>query len=225
MNTATRFQHRKGRRLRSRRSLLTEIALLRHQLTVLERSVARPHVTRLDRIVLVALAAITPTWRNVLRVVQPETLLRWHRAGFKALWRWRSRPGPRLRITAETVALIRTMARENALWAAERIRGELLKLGIKASKRTVQKYMRAARPHPPGGQRWSTFLRNHASDVWACDFLQAYDLFFAPHLHARVHRTGHTQRRVRRNDAHAVTCHGSRSSFVTRPPSAWHRSS
>jgi len=101
---------------RSRRSLLTEIALLRHQLTVLHRSVARPRVTRLDRIVLVALAAITPTWRNVLRVVQPETLLRWHRAGFKALWRWRSRPGCTLRIAAETVALIRTMARENALW-------------------------------------------------------------------------------------------------------------
>jgi hypothetical protein len=118
-------------------------------------------VTRLDRIVLVALAAITLTWRNVLQVVQPETLLRWHRAGFKALWRWRSRPGPTMRIrklrtlAAETVALIRTMARENALWGAERIRGELPKLGIKASKRTVQKHMRAARPHPPGGQRWS----------------------------------------------------------------------
>jgi len=165
---------------RSRRSLLTEIALLRHQLTVLHRSVARPRVTRLDRIVLVALAAITPTWRNVLRVVQPETLLRWHRAGFKALWRWRSRSGCTLRIAAETVALIRTMARENALWGAERIRGELLKLGIKASKRTVQKYMRAARTHPPGGQRWSTFVRNHACNVWACDFLQAYDLFFRP---------------------------------------------
>ena len=85
-----------------------------------------------------------------------------------------------MRIAAETVALIRTMAPENALWGAERIRGELLKVGIKASKRTVQKYIRAARLHPPGGQRWSTFLRNHASDVWACDFVQAYDLFFRP---------------------------------------------
>jgi hypothetical protein len=150
---------------RSRRSLLTESALLRHQHPVLERSVARPHVTRLDRIVLVALAAITPTWRNLLRVLQPETLLRWHPAGFKALRRWRSRPGPTLRIAAETVALIRTMARENSLWGAERIRGELLKLGIKASKRTVQKYMRAARPQRPERQRWSTFLRNHACDI------------------------------------------------------------
>jgi hypothetical protein len=72
---------------RPRRSLLTEIALLRHQLAILRRSVARPHVTRFDRIALVALAAVTPTWRNVLRIVQPETLLRSHGAGFKALWR------------------------------------------------------------------------------------------------------------------------------------------
>jgi hypothetical protein len=79
---------------RPRWSLLAEIALLRHQLIVLQRSVARPRATRFDRIALVVLAAVTPTWRNVLRIVQPETLLRWHRAGFKALWSWRSRPGP-----------------------------------------------------------------------------------------------------------------------------------
>ena len=163
---------------RPRWALLTEIALLRHQLSVLERSVARPRVARFDRIVLVALAAVTPTWRNVLRIVQPETLLRWHRAGFKALWRWRSRTRPASRIAAATVALIRSMAAANRLWGAERIRGELLKLGVKVSKRTVQKYMRAARPARPRGQRWSTFLRNHAHEIWACDFVQAYDVFF-----------------------------------------------
>jgi hypothetical protein len=65
-------------------------------------------------------------------------------------------------------------------WGAERIRGELLKLGIRLSKRTVQKYMRAVRKGTPGGQRWSTFLRNHARETWACDFLQAYDVFFRP---------------------------------------------
>jgi putative transposase len=163
---------------RPRWALLTEIALLRHQLAVLQRSVARPRVARFDRIVLVALAAVTPTWRNVLRIVQPETLLRWHRAGFQALWRWRSRKPPASRVGAETVALIRSMAAANRLWGAERIRGELLKLGIKVSKRTIQKYMRAARPARPRGQRWSTFLRSHAEEVWACDFLQAYDVFF-----------------------------------------------
>jgi putative transposase len=158
---------------RARRSLLTEIALLRHQLAVLLRSVARPRVTRFDRIVLVALAAVSPTWRNVLRIVQPEALLRWHRAGFKALWRWRSRARPASRLATETVALLRSMASANRLWGAERIRGELLKLGINVSKRTIQKYMRAARPATPRGQRWSSFLRNHSQEIWACDFLQA----------------------------------------------------
>ncbi|HSY22560.1 MAG TPA: integrase core domain-containing protein [Polyangiaceae bacterium] len=119
--------------------------MLRHQLTVLQRSVARPRVTRLDRIGFVALAAITPTWRNVLRIVQPETLLRWHRGGFKALWRWRSRTRPAPRLSPKTATLIRSVAAANRLWGAERTRGDLLKLGIKVSKRTVQRYMRAVR--------------------------------------------------------------------------------
>jgi putative transposase len=153
---------------RPRWALLAEIALLRHQLTVLQRSVTRPRVTRFDRIVLVALAAVTPTWRNVLRIVQPETLLRWHRAGFEALWRWRRRARPASRLAPETVALIRSMASANRLWGAERIRGELLKLGVKVSKRTIQKYMRAARPACPRGQRWSTLLRDHTQEIWAC---------------------------------------------------------
>lgn len=101
---------------RPRWSLLAEIALLRHQLTVLERSVGRPRVGRFDRIVLVALAAVTPTWRNVLRIVQPETLLRWHRVGFKALWRWRSGTRPASRLAPETAALVRSMALANSLW-------------------------------------------------------------------------------------------------------------
>jgi putative transposase len=166
--------------LRPRLALLGAITLLRHQLTVLQRSVARPRVTRLDRLGFVALAAITPTWRNVLRIVQPETLLRWHRGGFKALWRWRSRTQPASRLSPKTATLIRSVAAANRLWGAERIRGELLKLGIKVSKRTVQRYMRAVRPFRPRGQSWSTFLRNHAHDIWACDFLQAYDVFFRP---------------------------------------------
>jgi putative transposase len=158
---------------RGRWSLLAEIALLRHPLTVLRRSVGRPRVTRFDRIALVALAAVTPTWRNVLRIVQPGTLLRWHRAGFKALWRWRSRTRPASRLAPETATLVRSMTSANRLWGAERIRGELLTLGIRVSKRTVQKYVRAVRKGMPGGQRWSTFLRNHARETWACDFLQA----------------------------------------------------
>ena len=76
--------------------------------------------------------------------------------------------------------LIRTIARDNRLWGAERIRGELLKLGIRVAKRTVQKYMRSARPRPPSDQGWATFLRNHMHQIWACDFLQTYDIWFRP---------------------------------------------
>ncbi len=135
---------------------------------------------RVDRLVVVLLATLTSSWRNVLRVVQPETLMRWHRAGFVALWRWRSRPPPKARVAPETIALIRAMTADNVLWGAERIRGELLKLRISLAKRTVQRYMRAARRRGPRGQRWATFLRNHVHETWACDFLQAYDVFFRP---------------------------------------------
>jgi putative transposase len=166
---------------RSRQSLLAENALLRHQLTILHRSVRKPRLTRFDRFHLLVFAALTQSWQNVLRVVQPETLMEWRRAGFKAFWRWRSRPPAKRRIEQGTIALIRAMATDNRLWGAERIRGELLKLGISIAKRTVQRYMRIPRsPGGPGGQRWATFMRNHADKAWACDFLQAYDAFFRP---------------------------------------------
>jgi putative transposase len=152
--------------LRTRVVLLADNALLRHQLIVLERSVPRPRFRRLDRVVAVALAALTPTWREALLIVQPAR-------------RWRSRArSPR--VPHDTVALIRSMAADNCLWGAERIRGELLKLGIRVSKRTVQKYMRRALHRGPSGPRWATFLKVHAGELWACDFLQTYDLFFRP---------------------------------------------
>jgi hypothetical protein len=112
-------------------------------------------------------------------LVQPETLLRWHREGFTLLWRRKSRTmrrGPR--IAGETITLIQQMARNNRLWGAERIRGELLKLGLRHAKSTIQRYMRTARPPGSSGQTWATFFRNHSGHLWACDFLQTYDLFF-----------------------------------------------
>ena len=167
--------------LRNRAQLLAENALLRQQLLVLRRGVARPSVSRADRALLVLLAGHVRTWRRALLLVQPETLLRWHRAGFRALWRWQSRPGPgRPPLQTETVALIRRMAADNPLWGAERIRGELGKLGIRVAKRTIQAYLRDTRPRRPRGQTWSTFLRNHAETVWACDFLPVTDLLFRP---------------------------------------------
>src|SRR5215831_13605221 len=94
-------------------------------------------------------------------------------------WKRKSKAASRKpKIAEETIALIREMAANNRLWGAERIRGELLKLGLRVCKRTVQKYMRGVRTQQPGGQKWTTFLRNHAAQVWACDFLPVTDLFF-----------------------------------------------
>ncbi len=127
------------------------------------------------------LAGRVRAWRQALRLVQPTTLLRWHRAGFRALWRRQSHRGPgRPPLSEVTVALIRRLADENPLWGAERIRGELLKLGLRVAKRTIQTYLPAPRAPQPRGQSWATFLRNHAPDIWACDFLPVTDLLFRP---------------------------------------------
>ena len=141
----------------------------------------RPRLYREDRLFLVLLAHVTAAWRDALHLVQPDTLLRWHRDLFTLLWRRKSRRMHRTRrLGTEIVDLIRTMARANVLWGAERIRGELLKLGIRVSKRKIQKYMRAVRPRHRPWQTWKTFLQNHASAIWACDFLQLYDAWFRP---------------------------------------------
>ncbi len=168
---------------RSRSELVVENALLRQQLIVLRRQVKRPQLTNTDRTLLVLLAGKLRIWKNALLIVQPDTLLRWHRQGFRLFWRRKSKVTSRSsKVPAKTIELIQQMALENRLWGAERIRGELLKLQIKVSKRTVQKYMKQA--HLPklterkSNQTWSTFLHNHAHQVWACDFLPVYDLFF-----------------------------------------------
>jgi hypothetical protein len=166
---------------RSRSELIAENAFLRQQLIVASRAVKRPAFRGRERGLLVLLARILPRWRCALLLVKPETVLRWHRAGFRLFWRNKSRSaGSREpRMAPNVIALIRCMAIENRLWGAERIRGELLKLGIRVAKRTVQRYMRGARPPSPHpGQSWATFLRNHT--VWACDFLQTYDIWFRP---------------------------------------------
>jgi putative transposase len=166
---------------RGKPELIAENALLRQQLIVLGRTTKRPRLTPGDRALLVLLATRIRTWRNALLIVQPETLLRWHRAGFRLVWRWRSAPrSSRPRVSPETVELTRRMARESRLWGAERIRGELRKLGVAVWERTIQRHMRPARPWSPAGQTWATFLRNHRHEIWACDFLQLTDLLFRP---------------------------------------------
>jgi putative transposase len=167
--------------LRSRSELLTENVLLRQQLIVAARKVKRPVFRRHERTLITLLVAAHSRWREALLLVKPETVLRWHREGFRLLWRWKSQPTkpPAPRVSPDLVELIRRMASENRLWGAERIRGELLKPEIRVAKRTVQRYMRKSRqPRPPHGQSWHTFLHNHT--VWACDFLQVYDVWFRP---------------------------------------------
>jgi len=164
---------------RSKSQLVAENAFLRQQLIILKRQVQRPACTTTDRMLLVLLARMARTWKQVLFIVQPETLLRWHRQGFKLFWKYKSRATSlKSRISQEAVALIQQMARDNRLWGAERIRGELLKLGIHVCKRTIQKYMRPVRTTRPRRQAWKTFLRTHAQQIWACDFLPVTDLFF-----------------------------------------------
>ena len=162
---------------RRRRDLVVENAALRHQVNVLRRSVRRPRLGLADRIRLLVTSALLPAWREAIAIVRPETILRWHRAGYRLLWRHKSKPRARRRLDDATIDLIREMAKGNRLWGAERIRGELLKLGIKVAKRTIQKYIRGIWIRR-GGQSWATFLANHAHDAWACDFIQAYDLLF-----------------------------------------------
>jgi len=124
--------------------------------------------TPADRLRLVLLARLVRGWRAALLIVQPETLLRWHRQGFRLVWRARSRgASKRPQVSAEAVAAIRRMAGDNRRWGAERICGERRKLGIRVGKRTVQRHLRAARPPRPAGdgQTWATFLRNHAHET------------------------------------------------------------
>ena len=171
---------------RSKPALVAENAFLRHQLAILHRSVKRPRCSAADRALLVLLASRLRAWRSALLIVQPDTLLRWHRHLFRRYWARKSRaaaPAHRPPLAPATVALIREMAAANRLWGAERIRGELLKLDIRVAKSTVQRYLREARPPGRGGQTWATFLRNHAGEIWACDFLPITDLRFRP-LHA-----------------------------------------
>jgi hypothetical protein len=128
---------------RSHTDLVVENALLRQQLIVLNRQVKRPPLTNPDRLRLVFLSHFTTFWKQALHIVQPDTLLRWHRELFQFYWRKKSQGKPK--ISAEMVVLIQKMAKENQLWGAERIRGELLKLGLEVSKRTIQRYMRKDR--------------------------------------------------------------------------------
>ena len=163
---------------RSRAVLLTENLVLRQQIIVLQRSVPKPRIRKRDRVLLALAARIFGEVVHAVTIVRPETVVRWHRSFWGLIWREESgRPVGRPPADADLRELIRRFWRENPLWGEDKIAAELGKLGYKVSPRTVGKYRP---PHLPRnrGQRWSTFLRNHLHQTWACDFLTIVTLRF-----------------------------------------------
>src|SRR5215467_4294894 len=166
---------------RSRRALAAENLFLRKQLAMFQERKVKPHrandSTQLIMVILGRLFA----WRGALVNVQPDTFIRWHRKGFRLLWRWKSRPVGRPRIPKDLRRLIQEMAAENPTWGEERIANQLnLKLTIRISPRTVGKYLRRQSPArtPDPKQRWLSFVRHHAKVMVACDFFVVFTAVF-----------------------------------------------
>jgi transposase InsO family protein len=167
-----------GLPFKSKGCLAAENAALRQQVIVLQRKIrGRVAFTDSERLFFIQLYRWFPSVLNAITIIRPETLLRWHRAGFCRYWRWKSRnPGGRPRIEAALRTLIRQMSIENVLWGAPRIRGELLKLGFAVAQSTIARYMARPDGRAPSGQRWGTFVRNHMPQI------AAMDLFVVPTL-------------------------------------------
>jgi transposase InsO family protein len=167
-------------RFRSRAALEAEIWTLRQQINVLRRTAPEKlSFSAIDRLIFVGLYRLFPKVCDALAIVKPDTIVRWHRAGFRSYWRWKSRPrGGRPTVPLEIRGLIREMSIANPLWGAPRIHGELLKLGIEVGQTSVAKYM--ARRRRPPSQGWKTFLHNHA------DGIAAMDLFVVPTISFRL---------------------------------------
>jgi hypothetical protein len=198
---------------RSRASLQAEILTLRHQLNVLRRkSPQRLAFTSIDRLVFAGLYRLAPDVLDALKIVRPETVIRWHCAGFRAYLRWKSRPrGGRPKTPLELRQLIREISLANPLWGAPRIHGELLKLGIDVGQTTVAKYM--ARGRRPPSQGWKTFLHNHA------DGMASMDLFVVTTISFRL-RYGllilhHDRRQILLQQRTSLSCKNH--DFCTRP--------
>ena len=179
---------------RSRATLEAEILVLRQQIIVLRRGrVGRLPFSASDRLVLGWVCGLFPNTRDALAIIRPETVMRWHRAGFRSYWRWKSRRRPgRPAVSDEIRQLIREMSITNPLWGAPRIHGELLKIGIDVGQTSVTKYM--ARRRGPPSQGWKTFVLNHA------DGIAAMDLFVVPTVSFQLLYglliMGHSRRRI-----------------------------
>jgi transposase InsO family protein len=168
---------------KSRSRLEAENLFLRHQLNIaLRQAPSRMRLGSSDRALLVLMTKLWPNLVRLARVVQPATILRWHRMGFRAFWRWKSRNrAGRPKVDPELRDLIRRMSKENPLWGAPRIHGELLMLGFQVAQSTVSKYM--IRGRNPPSQSWKTFLRNHSDAIAAIDMCVVptvtFELLFA----------------------------------------------
>jgi putative transposase len=177
----------------SRRVLVLENLALRQQLAIVAHGGRRPRLGSVDRLFWVALRQLWPDWSKALAIVQPATVVAWHRRAFHAYWRRISRKQGRPPIDVKLRELIGRMVRENR-WGAPRIHGELLTLGFQVSERTVSRYVRAARPHRPSGTAWKTFLDNHREALAAMDFFLVPTLTFRLRYVLLVIR--HDRRRV-----------------------------
>jgi putative transposase len=168
---------------RSRSDLVLENLALRQQLATFGRATARPMLKPNERTFWVALSRAWSGWRSCLLVVKPATVIAWHRRGYERYWLWRSGKPGRPRIDAEHIAFIRRISSEHPEWGEDRIAEELrLKLGVQHSPSTIRRYM-VCRQRPSDGQTWRTFIRNHAKQVFACDFLvQNTALFSAVYI-------------------------------------------
>ena len=155
--------------LKPQRELALENLALRQQLAIVQRKTKRPKLSKADRAFWVALCRLWPDWHNALLIVKPQTVIGWHRKGFKLYWTWKSRKRTgRPPIDAEIRTLIRRIARENPTWGAPRVHGELLMLGFEVAEATVSRYMPLRRKPP--SQTWRAFLQNHTQDLVSIDF-------------------------------------------------------
>jgi hypothetical protein len=190
--------------LRSRRDLLLEILALRQQLAVLKAKHPRPRVSVADKLFWVVLRRLWSSWKEILIIVQPETVVRWHRAGFKRYWTWRSRRRARTGrkcVSRELRQLIFRMVAENRTWGAPRIHGELRMLGFDISERTVLRWMRQAPRNPEPARGWAAFLNNHREAIAAMDFFTVptftfgmlYGFFVISHDKRRIMHYGVTE--------------------------------
>src|SRR5215471_10459958 len=169
------------RLFRSRRSLLIENLALRQQLAVFKRQNSRPGLTVVDKLFWLLLRRFWGSWKKTLILVSPDTVVRWHRAGFRLYWRLISRvrkPVGRRPVKEEIRELIFQMVAENPTWRAPRIHGELVMLGFQISERSVSRWMRHAPRTPESAQRWLTFLRNHREAIAAMDFFSVPTITF-----------------------------------------------